>query len=892
VWARSLSAFIHRRAIAILLVAAVLTGLAIIAASKVRLDQELRSLLPDDFPSVTRLDRLSTALGQQSDLYVTIRSPSREANIAFGNAVAERLAERDDIRYVVFRRDLEYFESHGLLYASLADLLDLRRRVIAKIREEVGKQAFGEFSEPDEKKTKPEDAAVDLGFDPDEVRAKYGLSEAYDEYMEADEGRLMVVKMRPLRPATDLEYARGLTGEVRALVEELDPASHHPEMTADLDGSYVQHQKRLQSVQDEVWGGTVAVIVALLVSLAIYFRSARALVLVFLPLLAAITGALAFAYIFHGALNLVSAFIFAVLAGLGIDFGIHMLARIRQERSRGLSTEEALAVTFETSGRTTIAGAVSTSLTFASLSVADFRGFSQFGQVASLGVMLALMFAFIVMPALLFAVDRIRPWRAPPPERGDATSLGRAGPVFRVVAIITAIAGIAFAVYGGSHIKDLEFEHDLKKLGRRGEEDPGPKRASYRDAVGTYQTVDPAVALVDDAEQAESIQRQLDGLLAMTPEEVAAFDPDHPPTRALPPPPKMLEDKLEEEIEEGEEEFDDEFDDFGDDDLEDPIFVALEKQAEAEALMSGATAQLLGRYDRDRLVVMRDRLAQVWSIHAFVPRLQDEKLQVIRDIRARIDAKKASLTDKTKTQVDEWYRYLSVDTPVHPHELPSWVTAQFEDVQQRPGRLVMVATRGSKAEIDNARQIYSVFGTVYTHEGEVDVAADFFVIPEIFEAIETDGPLVMGLAAAILLGAVFVLLRRIAGVIAVVITIAFALLWLAGIAHVLGWKLNFFNIIVMPLLLGMGEDDALHITERHYEEGGKLGRVLREAGGAIFMTTLTTVWGFSGILFANHRGLESMAWTAVVGMTLCLLAAVVILPVILALFRKTGLGGR
>jgi uncharacterized protein len=151
---------------------------------------------------------------------------------------------------------------------------------------------------------------------------------------------------------------------------------------------------------------------------------------------------------------------------------------------------------------------------------------------------------------------------------------------------------------------------------------------------------------------------------------------------------------------------------------------------------------------------------------------------------------------------------------------------------------------------------------------------------------------VMGLAAAILLGAVFVLLRRIAGVIAVVITIAFALLWLAGIAHVLGWKLNFFNIIVMPLLLGMGEDDALHITERHYEERGKLGRVLREAGGAIFMTTLTTVWGFSGILFANHRGLESMAWTAVVGMTLCLLAAVVILPVILALFRKTGLGGR
>jgi hypothetical protein len=84
----------------------------------------------------------------------------------------------------------------------------------------------------------------------------------------------------------------------------------------------------------------------------------------------------------------------------------------------------------------------------------------------------------------------------------------------------------------------------------------------------------------------------------------------------------------------------------------------------------------------------------------------------------------------------------------------------------------------------------------------------------------------------------------------------------------------------------MGEDDALHIAERHREEGGKLGRVLREAGGAIFMTTLTTVWGFSGILFANHRGLESMAWTAVTGMSLCLLASVVILPLLLAAFGK------
>ncbi len=64
-----------------------------------------------------------------------------------------------------------------------------------------------------------------------------------------------------------------------------------------------------------------------------------------------------------------------------------------------------------------------------------------------------------------------------------------------------------------------------------------------------------------------------------------------------------------------------------------------------------------------------------------------------------------------------------------------------------------------------------------------------------------------------------------------------------------------------------------------------MGVVLREAGGAIFVTTLTTATGFSGILFANHLGLHSMAWTAVIGMTLALVASVVVLPLLLALLH-------
>ena len=372
------------------------------------------------------------------------------------------------------------------------------------------------------------------------------------------------------------------------------------------------------------------------------------------------------------------------------------------------------------------------------------------------------------------------------------------------------------------------------------------------------------IALVEDPLQAHAIQRQLDALDELSAQEVSQLhDLSAPPSRPLPEPPPAAEGEPpssddddwgdEAEGEDWDEGAEDDIDEFGDKDFDDPRFKALEQQAVAEAVMSPDTFEQLRQYDAQRLATMKDRLNDVWSIYAFVPRQQQEKLEIIRDIRARIDAKRGSLGDEAKAQIDEWYHYLAADQPVTVQRLPDYVKSQFEDKQGRVGRFVIIASHGSKADARNAERIYNAYGQLQTPDGPVDTAADFFVIPEIYGAIEHDGPIVMGLAITIMLLTAVVLLRRLWAAASVAVTVGLSLLWLAAIMLVLGWKLNFFNIIVLPLLLGMGQDDALHLAERHHEEGGKLGRVLREAGGAIFVTTLTTIWGFSGILFANHR---------------------------------------
>jgi predicted RND superfamily exporter protein len=128
------------------------------------------------------------------------------------------------------------------------------------------------------------------------------------------------------------------------------------------------------------------------------------------------------------------------------------------------------------------------------------------------------------------------------------------------------------------------------------------------------------------------------------------------------------------------------------------------------------------------------------------------------------------------------------------------------------------------------------------------------------------------------------IIRSLAGVLVVFFTVFFALAWLTGVMAVMGWRWHFFNVIALPLLIGMGQDYGIHLYHRYLEEGpGKLGVVLRGTGAAIVFTTLTTVIGFSGMVFVDHPGLASLGEVSVFGLLMCLVAAVVFIPALLRL---------
>jgi len=910
--ARHLAGLASRRPWTIVLSALIVGALGLWFALQLRVDQELRVLLPADALSTSRIDALSDRLGNQSELYVTVRSPSREASLEYAEKLAEGLRARPELRYALFHLDRSFFEDNALLYVDLEDLLDLRCRVIERIRAEVRKE-MALFPEDNEAAGDVE--AADAALSEGELRERYELDTRLPEYYETetDKGALFVIKARPREPDTDIAFARSLFEEVEELTARLEPARFHPEMEVGIEGSYAEQSRRAGGLQGDILRGSAIVIGLLMLVLATYFRGLRAVVLILLPLVLAVTTALGIARLIYGELNLVSAFIFIILIGLGIDFGIHVLGRYRDERRRGLALDEALAVTLSTTSVSTLAGGLSTALTCFLLVIAEFRGFSQFGIVAGIGVLMALLGALVVLPALIVVMERARPWRIA--TRGgeavaeaktaeavtDAGAGGRGrGPV-PWLALLVLAAGLGVAGVAASHVDELEFEYDLGRLDEpvKPKKNKGAKQGHepYRKAVGRKTTLAPAVALTDDLETTYDVHRQLTALTRLTAEEVELlasgqeiplppeFDGcGHPPAAAADP-----EDDAEEggegaeaagEEKSGEEsgEYDDEgVIDADEDDLKDPAFLVLAERARLHRAVDPEVRELLRGYPGDRLREMHDRLYDAASVFSFVPELQEEKLVVIRDIRQRIRDKSGVLSDADQERLRTWEPYLEVDAPITAEALPEWVRLQFTDEAGELGRFVVFWTKGGKSDYHNSKRIYDAFLDLEASSGQVPVTASFFVIPEIVDTIRGDGPVVLGLSGGVLFVISLLLFRRLGSALVVLGTVSLALVWLGGLLWLQDWKINFFTVIAFPLLVGMGQDDAIHILHRQ-QEGSRLGVVLRETGGAILMTTVTTVLGYGGMVFADHLGLYSLGFTAASGMVLCFVASVAVLP--------------
>jgi uncharacterized protein len=142
---------------------------------------------------------------------------------------------------------------------------------------------------------------------------------------------------------------------------------------------------------------------------------------------------------------------------------------------------------------------------------------------------------------------------------------------------------------------------------------------------------------------------------------------------------------------------------------------------------------------------------------------------------------------------------------------------------------------------------------------------------------------------AIIAIAVMVLIhfRSLVCVILALLPVALGSIWALGVMGWLGIPFNPANIMTLPLVVGIGVTNGIHILNRFAEEQNP-SILAKSTGKAVIVSAMTTIAGFGSLILADHEGIKSLGWVMSLGVGACMVASLTFLPAILILLSKAG----
>ncbi len=556
-----------------------------------------------------------------------------------------------------------------------------------------------------------------------------------------------------------------------------------------------------------------------------------------------------FATLAIGHLNMISVAFAVLFIGLGVDFGIHLCMRFQELARAGHGRRAALEEAVRGVGSSLFLCAITTAIGFLAFVPTDFLGVAELGVIAGFGMFIGLFASLTVIPIVVSGTGR-------------ETSAGRGGRTFLLPprwparfprAVLVAALLLSLPALGA--LPRLRF--DSNPLAVR---DPGADSVRVFEELLAERdespwTLNDMVASEADARRAKAAYEALAEVEGAR--TIWDFVPEDQAARMA----SIEEMSL--------------FVDLGAWPSEPPRSSVDETRRELEALRAEI---------RKSLPVLGDReLARAAS--ALGERLERLSGTLDEDspeaARARLDELERRLLERFRDPLERLERALGAE-PFGIEDLPG------------PLRDRMISPEGLyRIEILAAEDL--------TREG----ALDRFVTAVQGVSNEVGGPalrirdsaraVVEALRQAFLSAGVTIVViltllwRRLADVLLVVLPLGWAGAMTGGAMVALGLDFNFADVIVLPLLLGIGVDSGIHMVHRA-RIGGRAGETLLATSTprAVAFSALTTIASFGSLALVPHLGMASLGQLLVVGVSFTVVANLVVLPALLAASGRAG----
>lgn len=639
------------------------------------------------------------------------------------------------------------------------------------------------------------------------------------------------LEVEPILDFTALEPGGAASSAIRQAATELNLASEY-DARVRLTGPVALADEEFATVKEGALLNGVLTILAVLLILWMALHSARIIFAVFISLMIGLAITAALGLMMVGAFNLISVAFAVLFVGLGVDFGIQFSVRYRAERHEISDLRKALRSAAAKAGIPLILAAAAVAAGFFSFLPTDYRGLSELGIIAGVGMIVAFVTSITTLPALLAVLQ--------PP--GEPAPVGYAwlAPVDRFMErhrIAIVVLTLAVALGGAPLLFKVKFDFNPLNL-----------RSPHVESVSTFLELrkDPDIGvnaieiLKPSQAEAEATATKLAALpqtlrtmtlqtfvpdgqqekLGMVSNAARALDPALNPRRISPRP----------------------------SDAEN--IGAL--NATADQLTQAAGAEKGPGADAAK------RLAGLLSQLAKAEPSQRTKAEnaIIRSLNTALD------------QLRQALRAQPVTLQTLPAELTRDWTAQ--DGQSR----VQALPKGDPNDNEVLREFAQAVLPVEPSATGAPVSLQESGRTVVRAFIEAGFWALISIAILL-----WIALRRFGDVLLTLVPLILAGVVTLEICVLIGLPLNFANIIALPLLLGVGV--AFKIYYIMAWRSGRTQLLQSSLTRAIIFSALTTATAFGSLWLSSHPGTSSMGKLLALSLACTLAAAVLFQPALM-----------
>lgn len=880
-------------------------------ASQLKVTMRWSDLLPSGDKRTIEFNKIIDEFVSATSLVVVVQG--EEGRIKeFADTLAPRILEatdasRDNTRFfrrVDYKTEIDFLKNHGLILIKAKDLENMKdvfmdpnlTELIANLNNSMEKEYVGQ--EESISTREKEDSAVifldgiqNLMFQLRKAAQGKELRETEiqtvvdklllgEPYLLSYDKTTLILNAIPNFTMMDSNLMVAGTDAVQEIVDEL--LEEHPEVEAGLSGMIALGRDEMVYTEQSLGYTTVIAVVAILILLMVSFRMWVAPALATVNLLVGLVWAVGTAAIVVGQLNIMTMMMAVILVGLGVDFSIHLISGFTEWRATGDSIAEAMVKTFLKSGKGILMGAVTTACAFLTLVISHSRGMKEMGLVTGTGLLAILLATFLFLPSLMvFRERRLEKKRG---KKEDMQVFVQRDISFRFLgrvadwlsrrhrfALIVALSLTLILVWCAQKIT---FDHNYMNI-----EAKGLTSILLQDTVLEKfdLSMDYAMVLADGVNESRKFSDEYTkmGTVAIT-EDISRYLPSLEQQKKREP--HILE-----------------------------VRNRMQSASIRDSLLPEEIQSLKDEVARLEMNVMelqdmaylggQDKVDNKCKKIVGDPENPDTG-NIIRELLTLLDKAESKLPERLSPFQRSFAPYfkesvirMSSTDPIHLKDLPVTILDRYSN-RDRSQFLVTVFPAGN---------IWQDAAFLRRFSQDLERVSDKATgMPPVFRAlieiIGKDGRNAVILTLIIVFLLLWVDFRSPLYSLMVIIPLACGIFWMVGLMYLTGQQITVMNILGLPMIVGIGIDDGVHIVHRWLHEGkGKIRIIFSSTGKAILLTSLTTMLAFGSLVFSIWRGFAHLGGALFIGVGACFLTTVLILPGILGVIerrQKKKVGGR